>query len=75
MEEDFRVLVNEKLDMSQQDVLVARKGNSILDSIKREVASRLREVIVPLRSCEASSGILCPGVSSTRHGALEVSPE
>jgi len=38
------------LDISQQHVLAARKDNYILGYIKRSVASRLREEILPLYS-------------------------
>jgi len=64
------VLVDEKLNMTQQCVLTAQKANRMLGYIKSSMASKSREVIL-LRSGESPPGVLRPALQPSvqgRHG-------
>jgi len=59
-------------------VLTAQKVNRILGRIKRSIASRSREAIVPLYSGENPPGVLHPDLEPSAqegHGAVGAGPE
>ncbi|PKU46594.1 rna-directed dna polymerase from mobile element jockey- hypothetical protein [Limosa lapponica baueri] len=75
-EKDFRVLVDQKLSISQQCVLAVQKANCILVCTKRSVASRSRDMILPL--CETPRGVQHPALGSPTsegHGSVGAGPE
>jgi len=75
---DLGVLVDEKLDMTQQCALAAQKASCTLGCIPSSVTSRSREVILPLGSGETSPAVLCPALEPSaqeRRGPVGAGPE
>jgi len=72
--------MDEKLDISWQCTPAAREASCILGCIKRSMANRSRELILPLYSAlgETPPRVLCPVLGSLaeeRHGPVRVGPE
>ncbi|KAK4815257.1 hypothetical protein QYF61_023993 [Mycteria americana] len=58
-EKDLGVLMDEKLDTSRQCALAAQKANCVLGCMQSSVASRSREVVLPLCSALVRPHLQC----------------
>jgi len=70
VEKDLGVLADNRLAMSQQCALVAKKDGGILGCIKKSMVGRLREVILPhCSTLERPDLEPCSGLLSSRKTA------
>ena len=79
VEKDLEVLVDGKLNLSQQCALTSLKAKSILSCIKKSMAAFSERDSFPLHcGSETSPGTLHPHVKSAvqeKHGTAELHPE
>ncbi|KAJ7409349.1 hypothetical protein WISP_115528 [Willisornis vidua] len=79
-EKDLGMLVARKLNVTQQCVLAAQKGNCVLGCIKGSVANRLREVILPFYLTLATEtlfrmAVARGAITPLRHGEILISKQ
>ncbi|GAB0184817.1 mitochondrial enolase superfamily member 1 [Grus japonensis] len=59
VERDLVVLVDNKLNMSEECAAVAKQANRMLGCMNQNITIRDKEVTIPLSACHATSGIWC----------------